>query len=524
MKKKLALVMATLLTLSLSLSMAGCTEDKISKLAPDYDGDYDITVSETIQGLSNLNYNFGATDNNGLVVVSSLNGGLTSYQLFDIVSQQFIPGTTSANPIILLDEGLFYSASTDGITTNYTLYSRLGQLAMGAGSVSSNGVFTSAATGARTYVDVKGNITEETDPFEEIFNKYKADRCVKVGSYYLDYYNSESNITVYNSKGKKVRTINPTLRLGLSSNSEVNFFNAQWSIGNKMFFQVINELPDSEDSYDVYEENTKYDIITYSYNVKSDKLSKVKDFDYVVSDVYASNDDNVVLQVCEIENKRIINQAFLQAFNSKGKVSIDIQSLAPGATAYGYNPVSGFSFLRAAGYTYIYDGNKHLRTLPSDYSVVGECILTISYEAAINSNTLTFYEIENAANSTSIPLVTYSYITYNNNVLYQTTANEVCLFDTESGKTISKTTISPTQSIASSSEYYFVVYDDTASTTTYYFMDSKVPNLVLNASYYDIDVSSYTIKGTSYQIIKAPQKDDTYSYKMLAIASPYVED
>ena len=535
MKKKIALTLATVLTLSLSLSMAGCKDDKIAKLAPDYEGDYRIAVTEMVQGLSNLNYTFGETDGNGLVVVSSTNGGLTTYQLFDIVSQQFIQGTTSTNPIYLLDEGLFYSASSDGLTTNYTLYSREGLLQGfgGMGSVSSNGIFTAAATGDRTYVDVKGNITKETDPFQEIFNKYKANRCVKVGNYYLSgmlsysngYYDEydDSNIIIYNSKGKKVRTINPTLRIGLSSDSNVNFFNAQWSIGNKLFFQVMHELPDIEDSYDIYEDGEKYDLITYSYNVKSDKLSRVKDFDYVVSDVYAANEDNVVLSVYEIENKRIIDQSFLQAFNSKGEVSIDIQDLAPGATAYGYNPVSGYSFLRAAGYTHVYDGNKHLRTLDSDYTVVGECILTTSYDSATLSNTLTFYDIEDASNSMQIPLVSGDYdVAYNNNVLYRTTTNEVYLFDTATGAKTLKTTISTTQNLVSSNSYYFAIYDNSTVTTTYYFMDNTAP-LILNASAYNIDTATYTLNGTRYQIIKT-QKDGVYSYKMIAISYPYVED
>ena len=531
MKKKLALVMATVLTLSLSLSMTGCIDDKIAKLAPDYKGKYNISVIETIQGLSSANYSFGATDDNGLVVVSRTNERITTYQLFDIVSQQLIPGTASVNPIMLLDEGLFYSASNDGLTTNYTLYSRKGQLAMGAGSVSNNGIFTSAATGVRTYVDIKGEITEEKYPFNEIFNKSKADDCVKVGKYYLSgdfdggdsYYDADtSNIVVYNSKGKKVRTINPTLRLGLSSNSKLDFFEAEWSIGNKLFFQVTTELPYMENSYDYYKNGNKYDIVTYSYDVKSDKLSKVKGFAYEVQDVYSTNESNVVLEVCEIKNKQIIKQPFLQAFNSRGKVSIDIQGLVPGADEYGYNPVSGFSFLRAAGYTHVYNGNKHLRTLDSDYSVVGECILTTSRDETTNSDTLTFYDIENAANSIQIPLVSDYDVVYNNNVLYCTTANEVCLFDTEKGgQPISKTTISNSQSLVSSNPYYFAVYDNSTLTTTYYFMDNTAP-LTLNASYYNIETATYPIDGTRYQLIKA-QKDGVYSYKMLAISYPYVE-
>ena len=160
--------------------------------------------------------------------------------------------------------------------------------------------------------------------------------------------------------------------------------------------------------------------------------------------------------------------------------------------------------------------------MDSDYSVVGECILTTATDPATGSTTLTFYDIEDAANSLQIPLVEDYGTTYNNNVLYQTTTNEVYLFDTESGSRTLKTTISSTQTIATANSYYFVVYDNSSLTTTYYFMDNSAP-LVLNASYYNIDTAYYTLDGTSYQIIKT-QKDGVYSYKMLAISHPYVED
>lgn len=536
MKKKIALTIASVLILSLSFSMAGCTDDKIAKLAPDYEGKYNISVSESVGGLFSLDYQFGESDGNGLVVVSSNNGGITSYQLFDIVAQKFISGTESKTPIYLLDEGLFYSATSNDVTTSYTLYSRMGMKPMGVGSVNQeNGFFTSATNNVRTYVDIKGNIVEEDDPFNEIFNKAKADECVKVGNYYLsgfsyDYEDvensySNSNITVYNSKGQKVRTINPTLRLGLSSNSQVNFFNARWSIGNKIFFQVTTELPYMEDSYDYYKNNSKYDIITYSYNVKSDKLSKVKDFDYEVQSVYRANESNVVLEVCEIKNKQIINQPFLQAFNSKGKVSVDIQGLAPGVTHYGYEPISNYSVLYAEGYTHIYDGNKHLRTLARNQfdAIIDNYIVKETQDEATNSNTLTLYNIVDASESMPpIPYVTEWTTTYNNNILYQTTNNQVCLFDVKARASKALTTLDLDQSASVyNNDHYFAAYANGAK--TYYFMDSSIPNLVVTAETDNIQEIQYFVDGTRYQIIKS-QQGNVYSYKMIAFSYPYIAD
>ena len=534
MKKKIALSLTGILMFSLTFSMAGCTDDKIAKLAPDYEGKFGISVSKNIAGLSSADYTFGVSDGNGLVVVSSTTNDVKTYQLFDIVEQHFIPDTKSENEIYLLDEGLFYSVTSNDDAPLYTLYSRNGiEKAATTGSVS-NGIFTSAENNLRTYVDVKGDIAEEDDLFNEIFNKAKEDDCVKVGRYYLSgdfddgdssYNANTSNIIVYNSKGKKVRTINPTLRLGLSSNSEVNFFEAEWSLGNKLFFQVTTELPYMEDSYDYYKNGNKYDIVTYSYDVKSDKLSKVKGFHYEVQEVYSVNESNVVLEVCEIKNKQIINQPFLQAFNNKGKVSIDIQGLVPGATHYGYDPVSKYSMLATAEYTSIYTGNKHLRTLARNQfdAIADKYIVKETQDAATNSNTLTLYNISDASESMPpIPYVSHWITTYNNNILYKTTNNQVCLFDvkTREAKTLTSLALGKSANLYTS-QFYFSAYENDA--LTYYFMDSDIPNLVVSAAPEQIDEIPYAVEGTLYHIIKS-QNEGVYSYKMIAISYPYIAD
>ena len=48
MKKKIALSLTGILMFSLTFSMAGCTDDKIAKLAPDYEGKFGISVSKKV--------------------------------------------------------------------------------------------------------------------------------------------------------------------------------------------------------------------------------------------------------------------------------------------------------------------------------------------------------------------------------------------------------------------------------------------------------------------------------------------
>ncbi len=521
MKKSFSLITSVLLC-SLTLSATGCVDDRIAKLAPEYKGAYTIQVKDISETLGNQNYTFTDSediDKTGLVVLSSTKEEKTSYSLFDLTTQSFMSGGKSNTPIYPLDDGLFYSTALNTETgkNSYTLYSRDWKKEMGEGSVSLDGVFKLDSNNVRTFVNVDGNVVEEKDPFKEIFNNKKADKCIPVGKFFISY-DSSANLVVYNAKGKKVRTMNPTLKLGLSTESEF-FFYEHWKIGNKIFMQVRTLLSDTESSYDVYTNGKKYDLATYSYDVKEDKLATVKDFHYIVKSVEPANASNVLLHIQEIKNKQVVKESYLQAFNSRGQVSIDLQNLVSGAMRYDYDAISDFSYLwDSAGYTHIYEGNKHVRTLDSDYKVYGRHIMTETTDKTTDFKTLTFYDIKDASKSTTISNVkSWSPIEYGNNICYHTKNDEIFVFDTATGKSSKKIALTETQSVTYKG-YYLVVNDSETQTSQLVFMDGTTKNLSLPVNKFTTKL--YKVDNTEYQIIKYEQDGD-FTYKLLIMQSPY---
>ena len=121
-----------------------------------------------------------------------------------------------------------------------------------------------------------------------------------------------------------------------------------------------------------------------------------------------------------------------------------------------------------------------------------------------------------------IPYVSHWITTYNNNILYKTTNNQVCLFDvkTRESKTLTSLALGKSANLYTS-QFYFSAYENDA--LTYYFMDSDIPNLVVSAAPEQIDEIPYAVEGTLYHIIKS-QNEGVYSYKMIAISYPYIAD
>jgi hypothetical protein len=280
---------------------------------------------------------------------------------------------------------------------------------------------------------------------------------------------------VYNSEGEQIRTFSPTLKLGLSSNTTTSLSNGIfWTLGNNLYVQVTTRLPDSENSYTIYENGIKYNQVTYSYNVKKDTLTKLENFNYKVVEVCQENEENVILSVCSIKHKTVIGQPFIQSFDMKGKVEVNIQKLVPGAISYSYDKASDYSYFDDyAGYTHIYSGDKHLRTLDSDWRTVGKSIVTIDYDDNTYTNTLTIYSLEQDTRSETISNITSYGITYNNNIFYQTSNNVFGLFDTLAWKN-NTASLAASETVTSANQHYVVTYNSETGVSRIIFMDSTV--------------------------------------------------
>ena len=526
MKKKLSVFSIWALFACFTLSATGCTNDRVSRLAPEYAGNHKITVSQNLDALlPSVNYDFLTHDDTGLVVLFDRTAA--RYRIFDITTQQFTPdgSSPSTSPIRVLDNGLLYSVeyAEDG-TNSYTLYYREGSTVMGEGSIA-DGVFKDGDSTSRIYVNLHGEIVEETRPFQEIFNNYKAETCARVGSYYLYFggswlSGSIPNVIVYNSEGEQVRTFSPTLKLGLSSNTTTSLSNGIfWTLGNNLYVQVTTRLPDSENSYTIYENGIKYNQVTYSYNVKKDTLTKLENFNYKVVEVCQENEENVILSVCSIKHKTVIGQPFIQSFDMKGKVEVNIQKLVPGAISYSYDKASDYSYFDDyAGYTHIYSGDKHLRTLDSDWRTVGKSIVTVDYDDNTYTNTLTIYSLEQDTRSETVSNVTSYGITYNNNIFYQTSNNVFGMFDTLAWKN-NTTSLAVSETITSANQHYVVTYNSETDVSRIIFMDSTASDVFFKNSF---EAFPYTVGETTYEFIKNFD-GDAYNYSLITIENPYIK-
>ncbi len=525
MKKILSHVTVWALLGSISFSLTGCTNDRVSRLAPEYAGRHTINVSALEALPSTVNYDFLTDDETGLIVL--FDNATATHRIFDITTQQFTPNGSSpaSSPIRVLDNGLLYSVeyAEDG-TNSYTLYSRLGNRVMGEGSIA-DGVFKDSDTTTRIYVNLEGEIVEESRPFQEIFNNYKAENSLRVGGYYLysgghSLASSLQNIIVYDSDGTQIRTFSPTLKLGLSSNTTTSLSNGvYWTLGNSLYFQTTTRLPEMENSYDIYENGIKYNLVTYAYNVKKDTLTKLENFKYKVSAVLLENEENVILSVQSIKHKNIVQQAFIQSFDNKGDVEVNIQALVPGAINYSYDNASDYSYFDDySGYTHIYDGDKHLRTLDSDWRTVGKSILTVDYDDNNYTNTLNIYSLENDTRSDTISNVKSYGITYNNNIYYQTLTNVFGVYDTRTWTNTSNN-LSLNETIKSATPYYVVAYDAVNNRSCIIFMDSSADDVLFKN---DFQSFPYSVGETNYEILKNFD-GSAYNYRLLVITNPYVK-
>ncbi len=432
MKKKLTLVASAALLLSLGFTMAGCGKS-VAKIAPEYEGEYSSSLKQNaIQAnTANYDYDFGRDDGAGHVIVTeevynvATMTYVTTYKVFDLVNGTFT-NISSTTPLSVLDEGVFYTAnvSTDpmtGTTTpdgTYTLFSTAGYFAPSATKGSFDDSVFYAEDGSRWYVNVDGELVQETDPFAMILVN---DNTNKVGKYYIT--NGDAGYNIFDKKGKYQDTLNYTYTFDITegvANAEM------WSAGYNFFIQFTVELPQYEDDYDLIMEDggeaVKYDLYTYSYSIKNGKVKEIKNFDYYVEGTASYEEgeevkDYAILNVREIKNERLSMLPLVQSFDDKGKVYFDIQDLVPGAmyiefSEFGYSMIQDY-----AGFTYIYDGKECVLTIPAGSTDVDFADGVAYY---VVGGTLYVYDLDSNSVIYSVSKVTNANTNMNGNIVYST--------------------------------------------------------------------------------------------------------
>lgn len=464
MKKKLSIVTSAALLLSLGFTMAGCGKS-VAKISPEIEGEYSASLSQNViqANSANYSYDFGSSDGAGHVVVTEETYNavtmttVTTYKVYDLVNKQWT-SISSTTPLSVLDEGVFYTAnvSIDPTTSlavpdgTYTLFSTAGYFAPSAVKGSFDDSVFYAEDGSRWYVNVDGELVQETNPFAMILvnaNTYK------VGKYYINY--TSSGYNVFDKKGEFQDAFNWEYSFGTTEGMTGV---ETWNAGYNIFVQFKTELPQYEDDYDLIMEDsmgveTKYDLSTYYYSLKNGKVKEVKDFDYYVENslsYYEGEDvqDYAILEVKEIKNERLSSVSLVQSFNDKGKVYVDIQDIVPGATAIDFSEF-GYTMLKDyAGFTYIYDGKDCVLTIPAGSTSVDFADGGVAYY--VIGGTLYVYDLDSNSVIYSVNKVVDADTNYNGNIVYETyddiaLTTTYSIYDAEMGSVTSSRTLATTE-------------------------------------------------------------------------------
>ncbi len=526
MKKKLALLTSALLVTSFALGATSCASKDTSKLLPETTPSTESnTTSLSVANVQSLDY----FDSTGLVVVESettttintdtgVRTETKTYKLFNLESNSYVsnasvtitrtyggqsnvtPGSiiTTQGSIVKFVDGLYYSTKTTstGLSGDekhkYTLYSADGVVCSDVEGKFENGYFVKA-NGERVYVNAFGKVVTETNPLNPLFTKGTAQ---KRGDYWVSLDQANDIASVYDSNGTFQYSVNLAKEFNMDSTAVNNY--EMWNVGNTAFIQFSQYLPDDAKKYDYITSGmtqmgpvtVKANYFTYSYDLEKQK-SKEIDFDYLVNYVEASyNDETCVLNCSEIIDQRVMAADFVQSFNKKGKVVVDLQKLVPGAESF--DKVGKDTFAMS-------DGVKTY--LCKEKEVVGEYFgdtLRFTNNAAYftNGNCLYIYD----ANGNYKETITFADNTYvtkmvDGNLLYETDTS-VCVYDT--------TNLTVSKNINKGNEYY--IYGGVAVLVENYGTNNEddAPQAETN----DDTLSLYYLAGNASDILNVSEKTD----------------
>lgn len=526
MKRKIAIATTAVLAMAMCFSMTACKEKSVSKLLPSYKGSYSTTVN-TLTGFSaDVDYDQETyeADSNGVVVLSktATNAAAgatvtTYYSLYNVFTNTTIVDNV-AESIERLNDTLYYAVNA--VDNTYTLYDSASGVYASAVKGAANadtGVFT-RENGTRIYVAPNGDVKEETNPFEQVVSA----NAYEIGDYYVEFTDMESGIfDVYNAKGELKKSANLMIELGVSADAETV---ANWTVGNKIFFQTIRELPDADEDYDFYVEETKYELNTYSYSIKKGEGKKLKDFKYIVNDTDSYNDSSVIATVQKVTDKSL-SQEYVQSFDGDGKVLVDLQKLVPGANDFDIIDIDKLALYDGTGYKYIYKGEKRLAKLPKSYHVMGNYVFNPSN--AMNG-TLNIYDFKGNSVLTVENLADING-TYDGNLIYSVKAEETettpvtyashYIFDAKKGTSTLIGTDSETVSYdAEGLGYTVTTISGETETSVYHFFDCDTTITG------DIDsiASVESEDGKEYSIIEV-ENNGTSTFYSVVVSYPHAK-
>lgn len=340
MKKRVVMIALCVLTvLALAIGLTGCKASKqTAKLLEGTEDRNPVTVVGYAQAING--YNVNSIDGTGVLSVSKVNSDLSvTYGLYAIKSQTFVSGNTPYNKVA---DGIYYGsvAGTDGKTT-YNYYGSKAEL---IASVKTPARYN-GETGELLFddgkvyaLDADGNgVTYSVNADYQPLTHRGA--FLELEDYDIAFGSAGgAYLYVYDKEGGLIRIVD----VAAMAEAEVGMDDfTMWSVKNYLYIQYAYRVHQESNKYDFIDASSgvesRYRLVTKRYDVKKDKV-KGMNFDYLVDRVHLVNRNQPIsteyatLEVQKIGSKKYLGaQVFLQTFNEKLKVYVDLQELLPGA-------------------------------------------------------------------------------------------------------------------------------------------------------------------------------------------------
>lgn len=375
MKKCLKLLICVLLVAIMTVG-ASCTNTDLSKVFPSveyYEG------STKLQSLTNLDKIQGdEMDSLGLVIVQTPTYDAdevlisNKYRLYNVKTDSFVEGATvdiavsveshtgleywQDMPLMKFSEGMYALSSvymsresesetfkpTSAVMSLFGKNGKAGEVVFTYDDSEPEDFFDLDRgviyddSGVRYYVNVKGNLVKESNPFVKIYTYTQSmDARFMLLDYYVD--GEDYIIDIFDKEGKHVRCVDLIYRMGLGALVEDE--PEVWVVDNYIFFQYVVALSDDAKNFDFQDvvngKIAKYDLITKRYDVKNDKIKEI-DMDFMVRQEMAVLDNCTIVSGYQINDKQIGFVETIQGFDKDGKIALDIQKLVPGAESVYY--------------------------------------------------------------------------------------------------------------------------------------------------------------------------------------------
>ena len=522
MKKLLKKSLALTLALGMGLSIMACSSDEpnsgaepatpttLSDFVPEAEGGYSFTVSKFNAFDSAKTYQ-SLYGNGKYALFSTIENkdGLPEfgYELYDM--ETYTKLFTSSDYIYAVDKGLFYSVDSDEGT--YTIYPVGGEVKTYEGEVKKDdNVLYHLETGARTYVDVKGQVQTTQNPFEKILC-YGEDMVLPIGGKYLQI-DDNGNATgfevhTYDANGRYEGTFTIEEKLNLSTEESLG---SACLIDGKLVLQSVYAVPFDEQNYDYVEYGTKYAVTTYVYDVATDEVEVVENFGYLLTFSIPLDGAWAIAQVRKIENKKISANTEMQVINAKGEIVFDVQEVVFGADQF--DVMGEYLYVNDKyGDVHVFKNDVKIAVIPDDYSFLNG----YAYYEDHSSSSLTIYDLNNNYARTVVEDV-IQVEDVNNTLVYQVngaTAQTVFALNTLTGQTTQRVLASG-ESLTWYSRYVIINKANGKK-------DLYIP--VLNETMADYDsiehVNSYSTTAGDTVMISA-KKGDVVEYYVIVETEP----